>query len=236
MPLRVPKHWAVKEWLLEFVEHNPPGTAVPPERQLAEHFRLSRTSVRRAVQEVVVEGRLLRLQGKGTFVAPSKVAHRLRLSSYTEEIQAHGMAATSRTLAVDVLPAPATVADRLGLVAGAEVLRIERLRLADLEPMALDVNWFSADRFPDLAGRLAAADSIYAALDDHYGVRPATAEQTIETVMASPEEAALLRTEIGLPLLLLTRHAFLDGGEPVEFARSVFRGDRYRFVATLTRG
>lgn len=231
----MPKHWGLKEWLTEFAQVNPAGTLVPPERQLAQQFEMSRTTVRRALQEMVVEGRLARVQGKGTFVAQSKVHHRLRLSSYTEEISAQGMSASSKLLASEVIPASPSIAERLRIDPERKVLRIERLRYANLEPMAVDIAYFSVDRFPDLESRLDRYGSIYTALRDLYGVQPARAEQTIETAMASPGEAKLLNAENGLPLLLLTRHAFLENDEPVEWARSVFRGDRYKFVATLRR-
>lgn len=233
--IRVPKYYAVKRSLFEMTEQLSPGTPLPPERTLSTRFNTSRTTVRQALQELVVEGRLRRVQGKGTFVARPKVAQVLQLTSYTEDMRAHGLEPASRTLSVGYVEAEATLAERLDIEPGGRVLRIERLRLADGDPMAIETTHLSADRFPDLRRQLSRYSSLYAALGDAYQVRLAAAEETIETALATPREADLLDTDVGLPLLLLSRHSFDGGRKPVEWVRSLYRGDRYKFVARLTR-
>jgi GntR family transcriptional regulator len=202
---------------------------------LAEQFGTSRTTVRQALAELVVEGRLQRRQGKGTFVTRPKVAQHLQLTSYTQDIRAHGMEPTSRVIGWEQLPADDLLAGRLALRAGDPVLRLERLRLADGEPMAIERTFLAAERFPDLGQHMAGGGSLYAALERVYGVLPVEAEETIETALATPAEAWLLGIDTGLPVLLLSRHAVDAGGQPVEWVRSVFRGDRYKFVARLSR-
>jgi GntR family transcriptional regulator len=107
--------------------------------------------------------------------------------------------------------------------------------MANGEPMAIEATHLSARRFPRLRQHLARIGSLYTALSEVYGVHLATAEQSIETVLAGPHEAAALQTDVGVPLLMLARHSFDDAGEPVEWVRSVYRGDRYRFVTWLHR-
>jgi GntR family transcriptional regulator len=107
--------------------------------------------------------------------------------------------------------------------------------MADGEPMAIERTYLSAARFPGLRRHLVRLGSLYAALDQEYGVVPVEAEETIETALASPEEAAVLGIDTGLPLLLLSRHTRDASGAPVEWVRSVYRGDRYKFVTTLRR-
>lgn len=232
---RVPKYYLVKGHLLQMTESLPLGSPVPPERTLAERFSTSRTTVRQALQELVVEGRLERIQGKGTFVAKPKVAQALRLTSYTEDMHAQGLEPSSRLLEVDYAAADESLARRLNIEAGARVLRIERLRLANGEPMAVEATHLAAARFPGLRRQLARYASLYTALAEAYGVHLAEAEETIETALATPREADLLDADVGLPLLLLSRHSFDDRGEPVEWVRSLYRGDRYKFVARLRR-
>src|SRR5438445_13633669 len=102
---RVPKYYRLKRHLLEMTETMPPGTPVPPERTLALDFDTSRTTVRQALAELVVEGRLERIQGKGTFVAKPKVAQALQLTSYTEDMRAQGLEPTSRLLEIGYVSA-----------------------------------------------------------------------------------------------------------------------------------
>jgi GntR family transcriptional regulator len=232
---RVPKYYRLKRHLLEMTETLPPGTPVPPERTLAAEFDTSRTTVRQALQELVVEGRLERIQGKGTFVAKPKVSQALQLTSYTEDMKAQGLEPTSQLLDIGYVTADDRLAGLLDIAAGGRVLRIERLRLASGEPMAIETTHLSAKRFPALRRSLVKYTSLYTALAEVYDVRPAEAEETIETSLATPREAGLLGTDVGLPMLMLSRHSRDASGEPVEWVRSVYRGDRYKFVARLQR-
>jgi GntR family transcriptional regulator len=233
--LREPKYWGLKRHLLELLRSMPPGTPIPTERSLAAEFDVSRTTVRQALAELTVEGRLLRVQGKGTFAAEPKVAQRLRLASHTDDIRAPGRTPSSRLLEVVEEPAGADLARLLGIRVGAKLLRLHRLRLADGEPMAVETTYLPAARFRGLRQHLTTGGSLYQVLCERFGVEVAHAEETIETALASPAEADLLGADAGLPVLLLSRHSFDSEGRPVEWVRSVYRGDRYKFVATLKR-
>jgi GntR family transcriptional regulator len=232
---RVPKYYRLKRHLLAMTQTLPAGTPVPPERTLATEFDTSRTTVRQALAELVVEGRLERIQGKGTFVAKPKVAQALQLTSYTEDMRAQGLEPTSRLLDVGYIVADDDLAERLDIKPGGRVLRIERLRMANGEPMAIETTHLSGRRFPGLRRHLVKYNSLYRALSEVFDVHLAEAEETIETALATPREAGLLGTDVGLPMLLLSRHSRDDSGEPVEWVRSVYRGDRYKFVARLRR-
>jgi GntR family transcriptional regulator len=232
---REPKYWGLKRHLLDLLSAMPPGSPIPTERSLAAEFDVSRTTVRQALAELTVEGRLLRVQGKGTFAAEPKVAQRLQLSSYTEDMRAQGRQPSSRLLEVSEEPADAELSRLLSVRVGAKVLRLHRLRLADNEPMALESTHLPLARFRGLRRYVSAGGSLYEVLRERFGVEMGHAEETIETALASPEEAELLGADIGLPMLLLSRHSFDLEGNPVEWVRSVYRGDRYKFVADLNR-
>ncbi|MDA8369642.1 MAG: GntR family transcriptional regulator [Nocardiopsaceae bacterium] len=230
---RVPKYYQVKKLLLELIEAMPAGNPVPPERALATQFGTSRTTVRQALTEMVVEGRLLRIQGKGTFVAKPKVAQVLQLTSYTQEMRSHGLHPATRILDVSYINADDQLAELLAIRSGGRVLRIERLRLANGEPMAVETAHLAARRFPGLRRQLDRYASLYEALVSAYDVRLAEAEAAIETVLATPNEARLLGVDVGLPLVLHCQHSFDADGHPVEWVRSLYRGDRYKFVTRL---
>ena len=231
----LPKYYAVKQQLLELTGVMSAGTPVPPERELARQYGTSRTTVRQALSELVIEGRLLRIQGRGTFVAKPKVAQVLELASYTEGMRAHGLHPRTTILEIGYVTADEHLAGLLGIRTGGRALRVHRLRLADGEPMSIDTSHLPARRFPGLRRQLGRHRSLYETLTVHYDVRLAEAEETIETVLAGPEDARLLGVDVGLPLLLLSRHAFDTVGGPVEWAQSWYRGDRYKFVTRLRR-
>lgn len=232
--LREPKYYSVKRHLLETISTLPPGSAVPTERELAAHLSTSRTTVRQALVDLVAEGRLVRRQGAGTFIAEPKVTWPLHLTSFTEAAAANGFAASTELISVEKVKAEGEVAERLGLRPGAAVVRIERLRLADGRPMAVETSHLSAARFPRLTQHIRKWQSLYELLREMYEVSPVRAEELIATAPASPREAALLGTETGAPMLVLGRHSRDAMGEPVEWVTSWYRGDRITFVADLS--
>ncbi|MER6530159.1 GntR family transcriptional regulator [Streptomyces sp. NPDC001508] len=232
---RVPKYYEVKQQVLAMTRAMTPGSRMPAERLLAVRLATSRTTVRQALQELVGEGRLDRVRGRGTFVARPKLHRTLLLTSHTEDMHAQGLEPASRVLDISQVAADGKLSALLGVAAGDGVLRVERLRLASGEPMAIETTHLSARRFPGLHRSLAAHRSLYTALAEAYGVCLAEAEEAIETSLATPREAALLATEVGLPMLLLSRHSRDAHGTPVEWVRSVYRGSRYKFTVTLTR-
>ncbi|TVT27504.1 GntR family transcriptional regulator [Amycolatopsis cynarae] len=232
---REPKYWALKQHLLDLLDTLPPGSPIPTERSLATEFAVSRTTVRQALADLTAEGRLHRVQGKGTFAAEPKLAQRLQLSSYTEDMRAQGREPSSKLLEMEELPSEPDMAKLLGIRSGTKILRLRRLRLADGEPMALETTHLPISRFRGLRKHISGGGSLYEVLRETYGVEMDRAEETIETSLAGPQEAELLGADVGMPVLLLSRHSFGADGKPVEFVRSIYRGDRYKFVTTLTR-
>lgn len=234
-PTGEPKYYELRQWLRQHVDGLPPGTPVAPERTLSERFNISRTTVRQALHDLAVEGRIVRRQGRGTFVAPPKVTQNLQLSSYTNDMTAQGLRPGSRLVDVAVIEAEPDVATKLGLPERASVVRLERVRFADDEPMAVETVYLDHARFPDIGDRLTTDVSLYALLEAGYGVIPVGADETIETVLAPPAASRLLGTDATTPMLLLTRSSRDESGVPVEYVRSLYRGDRFRFAARITR-
>lgn len=232
-PAREPKYYTVKRHLLEIIDSLQPGAAVPTERDLAATLETSRTTVRQALIELVAEGRLVRRQGSGTYVADAKITWPLHLASFTEQAASNGLTATSQLLATERVRADDETAARLGLRPGDPVHQIDRLRLADGRPMAVETSLLSAARYPNLTRKMRKAGSLHAVLREDYGVQLRRGEESIETAPASPRDAALLECDTGSPMLVVKRCSFDADGLAVEWGTTWFRGDRITLIAYL---
>ena len=228
-----PKYRLLHDALAALIRELPAGSGMPTERELCERFGVSRGTVRQALDHLEAEQRILRHQGRGTFVAGPKMDHLLELTSHTAYFRARGMQPGSRLVGVTRAPAGAEVAGMLALAEGEEILQIERVRLADDEPLAVEVLHLGAKRFDGVAAVLGESQSLYELLRARYGVELAWAEETIEAALAPDREAALLGVTAGAPVLVLCRQSFDAIGRPVEFVRSFYRADRFRFRSRL---
>jgi GntR family transcriptional regulator len=228
-----PKYYVVKRHLLGLLPGFSPGVPLPTERELASALSTSRTTVRQALTELVTEGRLVRRHGSGTYVAEPKLAWPLQMSSFTQQAASSGLVVESSFVASQRIRATDELARLLQVEPSAPVLRLERLRKVNGAPMALEQSHLSAVRFPGLARAVRRTGSLYQVLSEQWDVKVVGAVETIETVPASPREAGLLGTDVGAPMMMLSRHSFDAADEPVEWVRSWYRGDRYKFVATL---
>jgi GntR family transcriptional regulator, nutrient-sensing system regulator len=228
-----PKYYAVKRHLLDFIGSLEPGGAVPTERDLALQMQTSRTTVRQALGELVIEGRLVRRQGSGTYVAEPKITWPLYLASFTEQVRASGFTPSAEVLGTRRIAASGELAQRLHVSSRAPVYKLERCRLADNWPIAVETSWLPAARFPGLTRLIRIHASLHAILASHYGITMRTGEEAIETAPATPREAGPLRVDVGTPMLVVSRQNFDPDGTPVEFGRTWFRGDRVTLVTRL---
>jgi len=230
-----PKSQRLREALLAKMRGLPEGAPLPTERALCDEFGVSRATVRHVLQALESEQRIYRRQGKGTFVARAKIEQRLGLTSHTEEMRASGIRPGSKLIDVSREAAGREVGEALRLGHAGEVLRIERLRLADGEPIAIEVLYLDARRFDGVSSALGDDVSFYQLLSSSYGVELASAEETIEATVAGAREAKLLDCGAGAALLQLSRLTHDTNGAPVEYVRSVYRADRFRFRQRLER-
>ena len=206
-----------------------PQDALPPERELATDFKVSRITVRKALDGLVADGLLTRRQGAGTFVSGRVEKQFAKLTSFSEDMAARGRTPRSEWL----LRATGSVTPEesltLGLSPGAPVYRFHRIRFADDSPMALE---YSTIPGFGLASADAVQDSLYVALKAA-GNRPSRALQRLRAVSLKGDRAKLLGVEPGAPALYIERRAFLDDGRVIEATQSWYRGDAYDFVAEL---
>ncbi|HEV2086826.1 MAG TPA: GntR family transcriptional regulator [Cryptosporangiaceae bacterium] len=228
----VPKYFQLREILLDQIERElEVDMPIPSERELAQRHGLSRMTARQALDHLVAEGRLYRVPGKGTFVARPKIEMPLRLASFTEDMRARGHEPGARDLARRAVAAPVTVARQLGVEPQTPLHVVERLRVADGIPMAIERSHLPAALTPGLLDE-ALTGSLYAVLQDRYGLVLDAGEQVIEAGIADSGDAGLLELPAGSAVLLLQRTSYA-AGRAVEYAVSTYRADRYQLHAAL---
>ncbi|MEU0544219.1 GntR family transcriptional regulator [Nocardia sp. NPDC005978] len=229
---RLPKSYRVRTELESLLGELGEGDPLPSERDLALRCGVARETVRQAVRELLVEGRIRR-QGRGTVVSRPKMVQPLSLRSYTEGALAFGRTPGRVLIGWTDEPADPDTAAALGIAPGTPVMHLERVLLADGERIGLESTFMPLPRFAGLRATYDPQTSLYAATRG-MGVVYASATERIQTVLASPREAALLECTTALPMLLLNRRSVDAAGVAIEHVRSLYRGDRIAFQATLT--
>ncbi len=228
---RLPKAYRVRTQIERIIGELDEGDPVPSERELAARFEVARETVRQALRDLLVEGRIRR-QGRGTVVSRPKLVQPLSLRSYTEAALSLGRQPGRVLVGWDDVPADAETADALGVGVGATVMHLERVLLADGEKIGLESTYLTVERFGGLRGSYDPTTSLYAAIRAA-GVVFGAARERIETVLASPREAALLECTTALPMILLHRRTVDADGRAIERVRALYRGDRIAFEAQL---
>jgi len=228
----VHKHVQVREYVRDLISGADPGSPAPSERELVHQFGVARMTVRQALDALVAEGLLERVPGRGTFVAEVRLDAPGRLSSYTEEMDRRGMVPGSRTLLARMEAAGPGVARALEIGEGDSIVHWQRLRLADGQPMSVEDAYLADSIVPHFLDQ-PLPDSLYEALRQR-DLLPTWGEDSIDSALARPDEAALLGVQPGDPVLRIARRAFA-GDLAVEVSRSTYRADRFTLWVPLAR-
>lgn len=203
-----------------------PGNIVPSERELARLHRVSLMTARHALTELARDGIVERRHGAGTFVAPPRVQFN-KLLGYSEQMASLGLTAHSRIVASNVVSREPEIAARLGLASTARIARLERVRLAQDEPVALEVSYWSEDEFPDLLRDTLDGVSLFFALERDCGVALAYADEEIDATDADQRMAELLRVGKGTPLLRMRQLIFSTTGKATVYVTGFYRSGRH---------
>lgn len=211
------------------------GEPMPAVQEIASRYGVSLMTARQAVRSLCEMGLTYSRQGKGTFIAKTKLEKDFRqVLSFSEEMKARGASARSKVLSFRIQAPPAGVRKALNLNPGEKVFRLHRVRYGDGVPLGIECSCLPVTLCPSLLDDYDTGSSLYRALELH-GVFLMTASEVVEVGRASAEEARLLHIQPKSPVFLLTRTSFLEDGKPVEFVRSTYRGDRYKIVNRLAR-
>lgn len=207
-----------------------PGDPFENEIALTQRLELSRPTVRRAIQELVAQGLVLRRRGLGTTVANRQIHRRAELTSLYDDLARDG--ATPTTTVLDLSRAVnASAASALGVEPATELVSITRLRLAGKRPFAVLQNWLPP-AVGDLTRDQLETDGLYAVLRQR-GIRPVVAHQTIGARRPTASERRQLRLKATDPVLTMSRAAFDASGNPVEYGDHIYRADSYNITVTI---
>lgn len=214
----------------------PPGSQFPPEDRLIERFHVSRTTVRKAIENLVARGLIEIRRGKGTFVAQPKVTQELtELTGFVEDMQALGRTPTARLLDKQVVPADADVARQLAIPSGSLVVRIQRVRLADGIAMSFDETYLPREIGEKIVTHDLDAEPIFSLLEGKYDLPLIEAEYRLEAVTATPDVAQVLAVDPGSAVFLIERTSYIEGHRPIDYEKLYYRGDLISFVTRLAR-
>lgn len=232
------RHEQISTWLRTRIEDGTyePGDRLPSESALGTQFSVSRITVRRALQTLEADGLIVRRQGRGSFVNAPRVRQGLvRLTDFAEDMEQAGLRPSSQVLSFKPERASPFVAARLGLDDGAAVCRLDRLRLGNGEPIALDRTWLPPSYAHLLDGHDLEQGTIYQILEAHHDVPILRGRYRIEAVDAPADVAELLGVPRRRALLRIERVSFTTGDQRVYYQRRYYRSDRVAYDLTLER-
>ncbi len=228
-PGAVPKYAQLEERLRGAIADLEPGRPIPSERSLMDRFGVSRSTVRRAIANLVRDGVLIARGGQGTFVAEPRVESNLHLASFTQDMLQRGCVPSTVVLSLRREDADGDALAFFG--SRLPVWCLERVRRADGEPMAYEIQWIRQELTPDLGAR-DLRGSVYAMLAEEYDCAIDSADQVMWGTTADERLASLLDVPVGAALLVFDRRS-RSRGRPVEAVRSWYRADRYRVHMSL---
>lgn len=234
----IPLYYQLKEIFKAKIDRGEwsPGQLIPTENDLISFYKVSRTTVREAVNALVIEGKLEKKQGKGTTVCREKMEEKLgRLTGFAEEMQSRGLVPGARVIETKEVVPPDVVREKL-LPGNNEtkVLYIQRIRLANEEPIAIERSYWPLEIGALFKDYDLSTIAFYSVLEER-GIRLRYADENISAIATKKSDAALLGIETKIPLMRMERISYSTQGNPVEFTITDYRSDRYMYKVRLQR-
>jgi GntR family transcriptional regulator len=228
----VPLHHQIKEAILRQLESGilHAGDRLPAEKELAGSLGISQAPVKQAILELAREGYVQRSKGKGTFVRSPKIEESINfLTSFTESMQRKGIQPEMRIIALESVSPPREVALQLCLNEHELAIMLKRLFLLNGQPATIITSFLSQSRFPGLLQVNFTGQSLYRVLEQDYQVKLSRAENYLEVMPCTAADAVLLGIRVNSPTLVITGVSYHADQSPVEYARVLYRTDRFRF-------
>jgi GntR family transcriptional regulator len=231
-------HTQITDWLLNQINGGQlkPDQKLPSENELAENFDVSRVTVRRALQTLESQSIIYRCQGLGSFVKDNRPAQSLvKLTDFNEDMKNAGMSASSEVLSFEQVEVGLKLSGILGVQEGKPAFRIERLRLADNEPIAFDITWL-----PFIYGQLITTEklsnnTIYNILEKDYEIPVTRGCYRMSAINADKKLAEYLKVESQAALFLIDRISYTIGNKPIYYQKRYYRSDKVLYEMRLER-
>jgi GntR family transcriptional regulator len=214
----------------------PVGSQLPTEDQFIQRYAMSRTTVRKAMQNLSDRGLIEIRRGTGTFVAQPRITQELtELTGFVEDMDAHGLTATARLIDRIVVAADTEVAQHLALAVGTRVMRIRRVRLANGVGMSVDETYLPLEIGEKIVTHDLEVEPIFKLLEQRYDIPLVDAEYKLEAASAGHDVAAALGVQPGSPIFLIERTSYSVGDRPIDYEKLHYRADLIRFRTRLSR-
>lgn len=229
----VPRYFQIFEELYkEITEGNyKEGDKFPSDTELVKEYEVSRGTIREALKLLFQRGLLVRKQGKGSFVTYKKIEQNIKhLMGFTELMKSHGKEPSAKVLEITTkLPSP-RIQNLLNINPDDKIVKIERLRFGDDEPLIIERSYFNFELFKDLMKFDLEKESIYSLLYNNTDIHLGEAKQSIEAIGAGQRESELLNVSPGTPLLLIKRLIKTLRGKNFQYSEDVYRSDKLNFT------
>jgi len=232
----IPNYYRVEKFLRDQLGTGAlkPGDPIPPESQLAQQFGISRMTVRQAFSRLVFEGLIVRQRGRGSFVAEPRLEHTKMFLSFEEEMRARGSKTAHRLLGMRTVPAEGKVAENLALPEGTLIILLQRQRLVDGQVAGYEIR-----HLPRHIGEALTQDEIHnqplvPAVERILGRARTRLSLRVTASVVRREEAKILETKVGAAVLVRENIWYVDPEGPVQYGKSVFRGDRYQMFVEFS--
>lgn len=231
----IPIYIQLEEYIKNNIENKvyPPGSMLPTEREFTELFGVSRMTVRQAIGNLVNQGMLYKIRGKGTFVAREMIEKQMEIQSFTEDMLSRGLKPGSELIQFIKMVPEEEIRSSLELTSNEEVYLLNRLRLADGEPMAMEYCYLPVKYFPDLIKYNFIDCSLYDILINEFNLKIGYIKETIMAVKMDKGEAELLTKKDKGFGLMSKRIMYNSQNIPMEFTRTIYHPDRYTFNMVL---
>lgn len=233
MQRKQPLYLQLKENLLAAIASGElaPGDQLPSQRDLCKHYGMSHMTVRRVINDLMQEGAIYSISGKGLYVAERKQPAEINsLTGFAQNMARVGMIASTQVLDAAMIRASASITRALGIGSESPVAYLRRLRIASGQPMSISICYLPHDLCPGILDCDFTQHSLFDILTTRYGLRPVGSISTVEAKLADDEQAGLLGLVVPAALLFREQITYAHTGQVIELSQSFIRGDRYHFL------